>query len=77
MLLHDIRAVSGSKFFFAFQQDSAPSYHAKDPVALLNQETPDFIPHALWPPNSPDLNLVNFTQCGVCFRSRSESIVPI
>jgi len=52
MLLPDIRAASGSQFF-VFQQDSVPSHRAKDTVAPLDQETPDFIPSALWPPNSP------------------------
>jgi len=28
---------------------------------MLDQETLDFIPPALWPPNSPDLNSVDFT----------------
>ena len=35
MLLPDIRAASGNEFF-VFQQDSAPSYRAKDTVALLD-----------------------------------------
>jgi len=60
MLLPDIRAASESEFF-VFQQDTAPSHRAKDTVALLDQETPDFIPPALWPPNSPDLNPVDYT----------------
>ena len=50
MLPPDIRAASGSEFFL-FQQDSAPSHRAKDSVALLEQETPDFIIHTLWPHN--------------------------
>jgi len=62
MLLPDIHATSESEFlFFVFQQDSAPSHRAKDTVALLEQETPDFIPPTLWPPNSPDLNLVDYS----------------
>ena len=62
MLLPDIRAASGSEFF-VFQQDSAPSHRTKDTVALLDQETPDFVPPALWPPNSPspDLNPADYT----------------
>jgi len=60
MLLPDIGAASRSKFF-VFQQDSVPSHRAKDTVALLDQETPDFTPPALWPPNSPDLNSVDYT----------------
>ena len=59
MLLPDICEVSGSKFFI-FQQDSVPSHRAKDTVALLDQEMPDFIPPTLWPPNSPDLNPVDY-----------------
>jgi len=60
MLLPDIRAASGSEFI-VFQQDSVQSHRAKDTVALLDQETPDFIPPTLWPPNSPDLNSVDYT----------------
>ena len=60
LLLPDICAAYGSEFF-VFQQDSAPSHRAKDTIALLDQETPDFIPPALWPPNSLDLNPVDYT----------------
>jgi len=60
MLPHDICAASESEFL-ANQQDSVPSHRAKDTVALLEQETPDFIPPALWPPNSPDLNPVDYS----------------
>jgi len=60
MLLPDIGTASGSEFF-VFQRVNAPSHRAKDTVALLDQETPDFIQPALWPPNSPDLNLVDYT----------------
>ena len=37
-----------------------PAHRAKETVALLTTETPDFIPPALWPPNSPDLNPVDY-----------------
>ena len=33
--------------------------HGNSNVALLTTETPDFIPPALWPPNSLDLNPVD------------------
>ena len=49
------------RVFRFFQRDSAPLHRAKDTVALLDQETPDFIPSALWPPSSPDLNPVDYT----------------
>jgi len=60
MLLPGIRAASGSDVF-VFQHDSAPSHRAKDTVALLDQETSDFIPPALWLPHLPDLNPVDYT----------------
>jgi len=45
--------------FVVFQQDSAPSHRAKYTVALLDQETPDFIPPALWLPDLAHLNPVD------------------
>lgn len=57
-LLPMIRDVSGE--FFIFQQDSAPAHRARDTVRYLEQDTPEFIPPDLWPPNSPDLNPVDY-----------------
>ena len=47
------------------QQDSAPAHRARETIKLLQWETPAFISLNLWPPNSPDLNLVNYNICGV------------
>jgi len=33
---------------------------ARETVQLLTQRTPDFIPTTQWPPNSPDLNPVDY-----------------
>jgi len=38
---------------------------ARDTVQLLTRETPDFIPPSLWPPNSPNLNPVDYHVWGV------------
>jgi inhibitor of nuclear factor kappa-B kinase subunit alpha len=61
-LLPDIREFSE---YYTFQQDGAPAHRARDTVELLTNETPDFIPPALWPPNSPDLNPVDYKIWGV------------
>ena len=62
-LLPTIKAISGE--FFVFQQDSAPAHRAYETVEMLRQNTPEFIPPMLWPPNSPDLNPVDYKIWGV------------
>jgi len=62
-LLPAIWQVSGD--FFVFQQDSAPVHRARETIKLLQWETPAFISPDLWPPNSPDLNPVDYKIWGV------------
>jgi len=57
-LLPTIKHVSGG--YFTFQQDSAPAHRARETIDLLSREAPDFISPQLWPPNSPDLNPVDY-----------------
>ena len=52
-LLPDIREFLQ---YCVFQQDSAPAHQAREMIALLATEAPDFILPTLWPPSSPDLN---------------------
>ena len=47
--------------FFVFQQDGAPVHRARDSDAFLEQRVPDFISPTLWPPNSPDLNPIDYS----------------
>jgi len=60
---------SRNKYFFKYslyqQQDEAPAHRERDTVQLLTRETPDFIPPSLRPPNSPDLNPVDYRVFGV------------
>jgi len=60
-LLPAIHKQSGE--FFIFQQ--APAHQAHETVAFLRRETPAFITPSLWPPNSPDLNPVDYKVWGV------------
>jgi len=62
-MLPAIRSVAGE--LFIFQQDSALAHHARETVSLLERETPRFIGPDLWPPNSPDLNPVDYKVWGV------------
>ena len=56
-LLPEMRELSD---FFTFQQDGALAHRARPTVELLEKEVPDFIFPSLWPPNSPDLNPVDY-----------------
>ena len=56
-LLPEIRELCD---YFIFQQDIAPAHRARETVQLLTRQTPDFIEPTLWPPNSPDLNPVDY-----------------
>ena len=40
-------------------------HYARETVQLLQQETPDFISPVLCPPNSPDLNVVDYRISGL------------
>ena len=41
--------------------DSAPAHRARATVEFLEREMPQFILPLLWPPNSPDLNPVEYS----------------
>jgi len=62
-MLPGMRRIAGDTY--VFQQDSAPAHCACDTVQLLQQETPELISPDLWPPNSPDLNPVDYRVCGL------------
>jgi len=66
-LLPAIWQVSGD--FFVFQQDSELVHRARETIKLLQWETPAFISPDLWPPNSPDLNPVDYKIWGSDARS--------
>ena len=45
---------------FVFQQDGALAHRARDTVSFLERTVPDFNSPIEWPPNSPDLNPVDY-----------------
>jgi len=51
-----------------FQQDGAPAHRSRHTVAYLRSNVPDFIEPENWPPNSPDLNPVDYAVWGHCSR---------
>jgi len=59
-----------------FQQDSAPAHRACETVQLLQQSTPGFISPDLWPPNSPDLNPVDYRIWGSMQERVYKTAVP-
>ena len=66
-MLPSIRELAGE--FYVFMQDSAPAHRARDTIEYLRVNTPQFISPDLWPPNSPDLNPVDYRIWG-CLQDR-------
>jgi len=50
---------------FVFQQDGAPAHTAKQTQEWLAANTADFISKDEWPPNSPDLNPLDYCVWGM------------
>jgi len=59
-LLPVIRSVATDLYTY-----NAPAHRAGDTVEFLSRNTPYFISPLLWPPNSPDLNIVDYEVCVV------------
>ena len=49
---------------WTFQQAGAPSHRSAATVEFLRRNVPDFIEPQMWPPNSPDLNCVDYSIWG-------------
>src|SRR6201995_4845279 len=50
---------------FVFQQDGAPGHTTRQTQDWLAVNTPDFIQKDEWPPNSPDLNPLDYCDWGL------------
>jgi len=60
---------------FIFQQDGAPAHSARLAQEWLQQHTPDYINKDEWPPNSPDLNPLDYHVWGAMLE-RYKSFTP-
>jgi hypothetical protein len=49
---------------WTLQQDGAPSHTARNTINFLRRENVNFIEPDMWPPNSPDLNPVDYAIWG-------------
>jgi len=65
-LLPDVRRLSNDNFLF--QQDGAPAHRSQHIVAYLRSHVLEFIEPENWPPNSADLNPVDYSVWGRCSR---------
>ena len=45
---------------YIFQQDGARAHTAKETISFIEEKMPDYVPPEMWPPNSPDLNPVDY-----------------
>ena len=63
LLLHDCHHLL--QHDFVFQQDGAPAHTAQQTQEWLATNTPDFINKDEWPPNSPDLNPLDYCVWGL------------
>jgi len=73
-MLPVMRRIAGD--VLVFRQDSAPVHRARETVQLLQQQTPGFISPDLWPPNSPDLNPVDYRIWGLMQERVYKTAVP-
>jgi inhibitor of nuclear factor kappa-B kinase subunit alpha len=58
-LIEDCQTVASAPIFI-FQQDGAPAHTARLAQEWLQQNSPDFLKKDEWPPNSPDLNPLDY-----------------
>ena len=58
---------------YVWQQDSAPCHTSRKAQAWLSDKFYDFVPPDVWPPNSPDLNPMDFFVWGAIERCTNKS----
>ena len=71
-LLSDCHTLFGDDFIF--QQDGAPAHTARQAQQFLQNACPEFIAKDEWPPNSPDLNPLDYSVWGLMLDSYNKLI---
>ena len=69
-LIEDCQTLKPNNFIF--QQDGAPAHTSHLAQDWLERNTPDFITSVQWPPNSPDLNPLDFHVWGAMLHKYQE-----
>ena len=59
------------QYRWTLQPDDAPSHTVKNTIHYLKRENVSFIKPQMWPPNSPDLNPVDYAVCMGCSSAAS------
>ena len=57
-MIPEMEDITGGDFIF--QQDGARAHTAKDTIKYIKEKMPDHVPPKMWPPNSPDLNPLDY-----------------
>ena len=58
---------------FIFQQDGAPAHTARSAQEWLRANCPDFVAKDQWPPNSPDLNPLDYHVWGAMLEASNKA----
>lgn len=72
-LIEDAESLIGANFIF--QQDGAPAHGSRKTQEWIQRRNPAFIKKDEWPPNSPDLNPLDFFVWGVMLQ-KYEAVSP-
>ena len=59
-MFNDINSTMGRRSWI-WQQDGAKAHTARNTVAWLSENTPEFITPTNWPAKSPDLNVMDYS----------------
>lgn len=61
-MIPEMEALTGGDFIF--QQDGARAHTSRHTLAYLDEKVPEYLEPEMWPPNSPDLNPVDYSIWG-------------